>query len=133
MMQFMPLMVIFFGFRFPAGLAIYWVTSTLVGIVQQYFINGWGSLADMIPALRRYQPAYVTAGRVIRGPSAGPSTPTQKLSLRAGTSEGDSGTSDRAADQQRGASKAPRVQQSNRRPVVNATRPTGPRKQGSRR
>ena len=53
MMQFMPLMVIFFGFRFPAGLAIYWVTNTLVAIVQAYFITGWGSLVLLVPALRR--------------------------------------------------------------------------------
>ena len=52
MMQFMPLMVIFFGFRFPAGLAIYWVTNTLVSIVQAYFIVGWGSLVLLVPGLR---------------------------------------------------------------------------------
>lgn len=52
MMQFMPLMVIFFGFRFPAGLALYWVTNTLVAIFQQYFVTGWGSLVLLIPALR---------------------------------------------------------------------------------
>jgi YidC/Oxa1 family membrane protein insertase len=51
MMQFMPLMVIFFGFRFPAGLAVYWVTNTLVSIVQAYFIVGWGSLVLLAPWL----------------------------------------------------------------------------------
>jgi len=56
MMQFMPLMVVFFGFRFPAGLAVYWCTSTLVAIVQQYFINGWGSLATLVPVLRYIPP-----------------------------------------------------------------------------
>jgi len=43
-MQFMPLMIIYFGFTFPAGLALYWVTSTSFAIVQQYFITGWGML-----------------------------------------------------------------------------------------
>lgn len=43
-MQFMPLMVVYFGFKFPAGLALYWCTSTLFAIVQQYFITGWGQL-----------------------------------------------------------------------------------------
>jgi YidC/Oxa1 family membrane protein insertase len=52
MMQFMPLMVIFFGYRFPAGLAVYWVTNTLVSIVQAYFIVGWGSLVLLAPWLR---------------------------------------------------------------------------------
>lgn len=52
MMQFMPLMVIFFGFRFPAGLALYWVTNTLVSIIQTYFIVGFGSLVFILPFLR---------------------------------------------------------------------------------
>ncbi len=43
-MQFMPLMIVYFGFKFPAGLALYWCTSTLFAIVQQYFITGWGQL-----------------------------------------------------------------------------------------
>lgn len=45
-MQFiMPFITIFFGWTFPAGLALYWVTTTCFSIVQQYFITGWGSLA----------------------------------------------------------------------------------------
>jgi len=39
MMLFMPLI---FGFMFygqSSGLVLYWLTSNLVGIVQQYFIN----------------------------------------------------------------------------------------------
>ena len=62
MMQFMPLMVIFFGFRFPAGLAIYWVTNTLVSIVQAYFITGWGSLVLLVPALRHVGSSRVSFG-----------------------------------------------------------------------
>ena len=44
LMQFMPLMIIFFGIRFAGGLALYWVIQNIVGVVQQYFITGWGSL-----------------------------------------------------------------------------------------
>lgn len=44
MMQFMPLMIIFFGTSFAAGIALYWVVSTVFGIVQQYFTTGWGTL-----------------------------------------------------------------------------------------
>ena len=43
-MQFMPLMIIVFAVNYPAGLALYWVTSTLFSIVLQYFITGWGQL-----------------------------------------------------------------------------------------
>jgi YidC/Oxa1 family membrane protein insertase len=46
MMNFMPLMIIFFAVRYPSGLALYWVTSTTIGILIQYRITGWGLLAD---------------------------------------------------------------------------------------
>lgn len=38
MMYFLPAMTFFFGVRFPAGLALYWVVTTLFGIAQQYYI-----------------------------------------------------------------------------------------------
>jgi YidC/Oxa1 family membrane protein insertase len=44
MMQFMPLMMLWFGLSFSSGLALYWVTQNLFGIVQQYFVTGFGSL-----------------------------------------------------------------------------------------
>lgn len=40
----MPLMTGFFATRFPSGLALYWVATTLFSIVQQYFISGPGGL-----------------------------------------------------------------------------------------
>jgi YidC/Oxa1 family membrane protein insertase len=44
-MQFiMPLVTLFFAWTFPAGLALYWTTSTIFSMVQQYFVTGWGSL-----------------------------------------------------------------------------------------
>jgi len=43
-MQFMPLMIVFFALQYPSGLALYWVTSTTYAIVMQYFITGWGQL-----------------------------------------------------------------------------------------
>jgi YidC/Oxa1 family membrane protein insertase len=42
MMNFMPLMIIIFAARYPSGLALYWVTSTVIGILVQYRITGWG-------------------------------------------------------------------------------------------
>lgn len=38
----MPLMIGYFAFQFPVGLAIYWNTFTIMGIIQQYQIGGWG-------------------------------------------------------------------------------------------
>ena len=43
-MMFMPLMIIVIGVNFGAGLALYWVVQNVFGIVQQYFITGWGAL-----------------------------------------------------------------------------------------
>lgn len=39
-----PAMVLFFGWNYAAGLALYWMTSSVFGMVQQYFVTGWGSL-----------------------------------------------------------------------------------------
>lgn len=39
-----PAMVLFFGWSYAAGLALYWMTSSIFGMVQQYFVTGWGSL-----------------------------------------------------------------------------------------
>jgi YidC/Oxa1 family membrane protein insertase len=38
MMYFLPAMTFWLGYKFPAGLALYWVTTTLFGIAQQYYI-----------------------------------------------------------------------------------------------
>lgn len=44
MMYLMPVMIGYFAFQFPVGLAIYWNTFTALGIIQQYKISGWGGL-----------------------------------------------------------------------------------------
>lgn len=35
----MPLMIGFFAYSFPVGLAFYWNTFTIFGIIQQYYLN----------------------------------------------------------------------------------------------
>lgn len=48
MMQFvMPIITLFIGWTFPAGLALYWTVSSIFQVVQQYFVTGWGALAVM--------------------------------------------------------------------------------------
>ncbi len=47
MQYIMPLVTLFFAWTFAAGLALYWTTSTIFTIVQQYFVTGWGSLTVM--------------------------------------------------------------------------------------
>ncbi|MBW7955111.1 membrane protein insertase YidC [Patescibacteria group bacterium] len=44
MLFIMPVMTAFIAIRFPSGLALYWVASTVFSIVQQYFTTGWGGV-----------------------------------------------------------------------------------------
>jgi YidC/Oxa1 family membrane protein insertase len=66
MMQFMPLMFIVFSFNVPAGLVLYWVTSNVYQMIQQYFISGWGQL---IPARAVATAAAQPPPRVTKTPS----------------------------------------------------------------
>jgi YidC/Oxa1 family membrane protein insertase len=40
----MPILFAFMSLSFPSGLALYWVVSSIVRIILQYFITGWGGL-----------------------------------------------------------------------------------------
>ena len=44
MLWMMPLMLTFFSFQLPSGLALYWVASNFIQMGIQYFITGWGNL-----------------------------------------------------------------------------------------
>jgi len=44
MLWMMPLMFAFLCLSFPSGLALFWVTSSVIRIVMQYFATGWGGL-----------------------------------------------------------------------------------------
>ena len=52
MAYYFPLITVFIAWSLPAGLAIYWVTTTIFQIVQQYFVTGWGQLPRFVPFLR---------------------------------------------------------------------------------
>ena len=51
MMNIMPITVVLFGWTFASGAVVYWVAQSLYGIIQQWFITGWGKLNDYIPNL----------------------------------------------------------------------------------
>jgi YidC/Oxa1 family membrane protein insertase len=40
----MPFVTFFIALNFPSGLALYWTTTSVFSMVQQYFVTGWGSL-----------------------------------------------------------------------------------------
>lgn len=52
MVYMMPLMIGYFAFSFPIGLAIYWNSYTILGIIQQYKISGWGGIADYVSKIK---------------------------------------------------------------------------------
>lgn len=48
MIYMFPLMFLFIGYRFPAGLAVYWSATTVASVFFQYRHQGWGSLRDWL-------------------------------------------------------------------------------------
>jgi YidC/Oxa1 family membrane protein insertase len=50
-MLILPLMFAYIGFTFPAGAVLYWVVGSILSMVQQYVISGWGSLANYLKFL----------------------------------------------------------------------------------
>ena len=51
MMKILPITVVFFGWTFASGAVLYWATQSIYGIIQQWFITGWGKLNDYVPGL----------------------------------------------------------------------------------
>jgi YidC/Oxa1 family membrane protein insertase len=51
MMNFMPIMVVAFGWTFASGAVLYWATQSVYSVIQQWFITGWGSMKDWFPWL----------------------------------------------------------------------------------
>ncbi|WP_300357411.1 YidC/Oxa1 family membrane protein insertase [Fusobacterium sp.] len=42
MMYIFPIMMIFISYKMPGGLQLYWLTSSLAGVIQQYFVMNRG-------------------------------------------------------------------------------------------
>ena len=45
----MPVMFTFISYGFPVGLALYWNTFTIIGIIQQYIVSGAGTFNKYLP------------------------------------------------------------------------------------
>lgn len=52
MVYLMPIMIGYFAFSFPIGLAIYWNTYTIMGIIQQHRLAGWGGLESLVTRVK---------------------------------------------------------------------------------
>jgi YidC/Oxa1 family membrane protein insertase len=57
----MPIMFGFLTLSFEAGLALYWIVSSVVGIVMQGFVTGWGPLTNIVPFGRTAEPVPAPA------------------------------------------------------------------------
>ena len=66
-MLFLPLIFIFYANILPAGLYIYYIASTVISIIQQYLIVGWGSTFPLFG----WTPAFAH-GHTPRFPVASP-------------------------------------------------------------
>ena len=66
-----PLMIGYFALNVPAGLGLYWFIGNCVGIIQQYFVVGWGNL---LPGRNKVDsaPALGLKARGSAGPKGGP-------------------------------------------------------------
>jgi YidC/Oxa1 family membrane protein insertase len=75
MMFLMPVMFFWITLGLPAGLTLYWSVSNVLGMVQQYFVTGWGSLPDWFGFLKKPQPATVAiTASSMPAPTAVPAT-----------------------------------------------------------
>ncbi|GAB4208341.1 MAG: YidC/Oxa1 family membrane protein insertase [Roseiflexaceae bacterium] len=68
-MLFLPIVFGYIGFTFPSGAVLYWVVGSILSMIQQYVITGWGSLANYLKFLppdkglmQPVQPSLATAG-----------------------------------------------------------------------
>jgi len=52
MLYLFPLMTIFIGYSFPAGLILYWFVFSLFTAIQQYFVSGWGGLEPWVKRIK---------------------------------------------------------------------------------
>lgn len=71
----MPLMFGFFVLNAPIGLALYWITFSVIGILQQGFTGGWSGLTNLLP---KAAPQPVRTKRVVESPAS--STPSIRAS-----------------------------------------------------
>ena len=81
----LPLFSLFYGWILPAGLFLYWITTTVFSIVQQYLIAGWGGLFPLFGWTPRFavdhQPRFPVPSYtppVENGP--GPESPSTRRS-----------------------------------------------------
>lgn len=86
MMLFMPIMFAWITLGLPSGLTLYWSVSNILSIIQQYFVTGWGGLADWLKFLKPRQAAplapIITTGPIPKSEPAEPPAPVKAVKRR---------------------------------------------------
>jgi len=84
----LPILFGYIGFTFPSGAVLYWVVGSILSMIQQYVISGWGSLANYLKFLPTdgglFPPAIppVSATASANGNAASPSeSPAERQSF----------------------------------------------------
>jgi YidC/Oxa1 family membrane protein insertase len=87
---FMPLFMGYITMSFASGLAIYWVMFNVVGIIQQYFVTGWGDLAKVMPKpILRILPGPASAQVMLPAVTAEPEKSAESRPKRRARVDGD--------------------------------------------
>jgi len=102
MLWMMPLMFGFFTMNFSSGLALYWVSSNVIGVAIQGFITGWDPLKSLV-AFRR---ASEQAEAIPSATALAPTVEETANDARDSNDGQDSGRSNRARP--KGARRRPR-------------------------
>ncbi len=133
----MPFITFFFALSFAAGLALYWTTTSIFSMVQQYFVTGWGSLAVVPDFIQNLLPKRESKGNGSSKTSSGDkrketqlqqkaNEPTAEVVSRNGRGEGSS-KSNASANGSSSARRRPRNSSASARRRSNAPKRNVPR------
>ena len=104
MAYYFPLITVVIAWSLPAGLAVYWVATTLFQIAQQYVVTGWGQLAKWLPLLHRIPtPADKTLAARQQAAVIEANADMKATGARASSNGGSAGAGDGGADNGLGA------------------------------
>jgi len=81
MMIFLPFISILYGGFLPAGLFIYWITTSVFSLIQQFLIVGWGSMFPLFGWTPSFARGYTPRFQVTmpQPPEAGKSLAATRL------------------------------------------------------
>jgi hypothetical protein len=76
-----PFISLIYGSFLPAGLFLYWITSTIFSIIQQYLIIGWGGMFPLFGWTPGFAKGHSPRFPVILPPPVDPKTRPPKSAL----------------------------------------------------